>query len=103
VRRRQHQQLRFLQHACIADNDPGSDKPSAPADVSPSVNLTITSITSDESGVSQDAVIVDATTFDLRAERDGSGDGRVYTVNFVDENGDTGACYFSVPHDSAQF
>jgi hypothetical protein len=27
----------------------------------------------------------------------------MYTVNFVDENGDTGACYFSVPHDSAQF
>jgi cysteine-rich repeat protein len=91
----------FCSNSCVADNDPGNDKPSAPASVASSVNLRITSITSDESGVSEDAFIVDDTTFDIRAQRDGSGDGRLYTVNFVDDEGLAGACYFSVPHDQA--
>jgi len=66
--------------------------------------VAITSITSDEAPDAtgdghtiDDTVIVDATTFELRAERDGTSDGRTYQVNFVDANGETGACTFFVP------
>lgn len=72
----------------------------------------ITSISSDEpedargtgdGNTSDDIVITSATTFDLRAEREGTGDGRVYTVNYAvtDASGNrgTGSCTVSVPHD----
>lgn len=45
-----------------------------------------------------DAAILDATHFDLRSERQGGSDGRVYTVYYVDGNGDAGSCQFLVPH-----
>jgi hypothetical protein len=91
--------------------DPGLDKPthlySAPV---PEVRLTITSISSNEPiDVSRggdgnttdfDARIVDDTHFELRAERQGIGKSRIYTVNFVDQSGETGACTFVVPHDN---
>jgi hypothetical protein len=87
---------------CGPIDDDGYEKPGGPAPAAsvPEVTLAITSITSDES-ITDDVVIVNATTFEIRAQRDGGGDGRVYTVNFVDQSGDTGACLFSVPHDQA--
>jgi hypothetical protein len=74
----------------------------APADA------TVTSITADEAievgkggdGHTPDAdvAIVDGVTFDLRSERQGGGDGRVYRVNFADGAGVAGSCDFVVPH-----
>ncbi len=68
--------------------------------------LAITSITSSEPDdgfgdghTVNDTRILDATTFELRAERSGLGNGRTYLVNFVDANGAAGACTFLVPHD----
>ena len=61
----------------------------------------ITDITSDEPGANQLRVTGPA-SFELRAERDGGGDGRVYTVDFEvpDPDGDVAAtCRFEVPHD----
>ncbi|HSS02869.1 MAG TPA: hypothetical protein VLM79_37665 [Kofleriaceae bacterium] len=46
-----------------------------------------------------DIAIIDDVTFDLRSERQGGGDGRVYRVHFVDDAGVEGACEFQVPHD----
>lgn len=45
-----------------------------------------------------DAAILDATHFDLRSERQGGMDGRVYTVYYVDGDGNEGSCQFLVPH-----
>ncbi len=45
-----------------------------------------------------DAAIIDDTHFELRSERQGGMDGRVYTVYYVDGNGDEGSCQFLVPH-----
>lgn len=69
----------------------------------------ITSITADEDievgaggdghTTDFDMAIVDGVTFDLRSERQGGGDGRVYRVHYLDENGDEGSCEFLVPHD----
>jgi len=69
----------------------------------------ITSITADEAvevgaggdghTTDYDVAIIDPVTFDLRSERQGGGDGRVYRVNFVDGAGVTGSCEFLVPHD----
>jgi cysteine-rich repeat protein len=90
---------------CIL-TDPNPDV-AAPTDAA-LTGLTVTSITSNEAADATgdgrtpvDAVIVDATTFELRAERDGSRGGRTYSVDFVDTNGETGACTFIVPHDLA--
>ena len=38
-------------------------------------------------------------TFELRSERQGGGDGRVYRVHYLDEDGNAGSCEFLVPHD----
>lgn len=46
-----------------------------------------------------DAAILDATHFELRSERQGGMDGRVYTVYYVDGDGAEGSCQFLVPHD----
>jgi hypothetical protein len=48
--------------------------------------------------VNYDMSIIDPTHFELRSERQGGGDGRVYTVYFVDSNGTEGSCQFIVPH-----
>lgn len=72
----------------------------------------ITKVTSDEpddaagggdGNTRDDMVITSATTVDLRAERQGDGDGRVYHVHFTvsDASGNTteGSCPVFVPHD----
>jgi len=52
-----------------------------------------------------DIVITGNSSFSLRAERQGGGNGRVYGVNFVvtDGNGNATAatCYFAIPHDQS--
>jgi hypothetical protein len=69
---------------------------------------TIVRVTSDElvkrnGKKSEDMVIVDSKTVQLRADRDGSGNGRVYTIfaNVTDDDGNTTqvACKVQVPHD----
>jgi hypothetical protein len=50
-----------------------------------------------------DAKILDATHFDLRSERQGGGDGRVYTVYYTDSAGNAGSCQFLVPHNRGPF
>jgi cysteine-rich repeat protein len=75
---------------------------------------TITSIYSDEvedangngdGSTLQDIVITGKSTFQLRAERQGKGNGRVYGVNFkvTDSSGaeQTATCKFVVPHDQS--
>jgi hypothetical protein len=75
---------------------------------------TITSIYSDEvedaagrgdGSTLQDIVITGNSTFELRAERQGKGNGRVYGVNFqmTDSSGavQTATCKFVVPHDQS--
>jgi hypothetical protein len=74
--------------------------------------VVITSVSSDEledaSGVGdgntlKDIVIKDSQTVSLRAERDGNGNGRVYTINYkvTDASGNTaiGSSQVWVPHD----
>ena len=70
------------------------------------LDAAITSITSDEAvdaagdgHTDYDISIVDDTTFALRSERSGTGDGRVYHVNYATPAGDLGTCDFVVPHD----
>ncbi len=45
-----------------------------------------------------DAAIIDSTHFELRSERQGGMDGRVYTVYYRDADGNDGSCQFLVPH-----
>ena len=66
-------------------------------------NAAITCVSSDEpqSGAEPDVVFVDATTVKVRADRSGSGDGRVYTVHFevrdMSGNLTRGVCPVGVP------
>jgi hypothetical protein len=71
---------------------------------------TILHVTSDEAAngdgsgnTAVDIVIVDGQTVQLRAERDGTGDGRVYTIfaYFGDDDGNQTpiTCKVQVPHD----
>jgi hypothetical protein len=79
------------------------------SDAAPTPTAKITSITADEAvdvgaggdghTTTADIKIDDATTFELRSERQGGGDGRVYRVNWADAAGVTGSCEFDVPHD----
>jgi len=75
-------------------------------------SMHIVNITSDEpesvtgsGNTCIDMVITGPTSFLLRAERTGGGDGRVYTVSFTvsDDDGNTAAksCSFQVPHDQS--
>ena len=48
--------------------------------------------------VNYDMAILDDYHFDLRSERQGGSDGRVYTVYYVDSNNNEGSCQFLVPH-----
>jgi len=74
----------------------------------------ITQVTSDEpddaagsgdGNTQDDMVITSATTVNLRAERQGSGDGRVYQVHFTvtDASGNSAnaSCQVQVPHDNS--
>jgi hypothetical protein len=75
-------------------------------------DVVITSVSSDEpendpgtgdGNTLNDIIIKDSQTVDLRAERQGNGNGRVYTINFevTDDSGNTGteSCTIWVPHD----
>jgi hypothetical protein len=75
-------------------------------------DIEITSVSSDEPEDAQgkgdgntedDIVIVDSQTVELRAERQGGGNGRVYTINFgvtdASGNTETGSCTVWVLHD----
>lgn len=55
--------------------------------------------TTDDNPTGDVTMGADGTSFELRSERQGGGDGRVYRVNFVDGAGVAGACEFLVPHD----
>lgn len=69
----------------------------------------ITAVTADEaidvgrggdgSTKDYDMKIVDAATVEIRSERQGGGDGRVYRVHFEDAAGVAGSCEIHVPHD----
>lgn len=50
-----------------------------------------------------DAALIDATHFELRSERQGGMDGRVYTVYYVDGDGNEGSCQFLVPHNRGPY
>lgn len=74
------------------------------------VSISITGVTQDEpvNGVADgntapDAFITGSDTVDLRAERAGTGDGRVYTIWYTASDGNGGSCSGSatvgVPHD----
>ena len=73
------------------------------------MTTTIVRVTSDELGThgskGKDMVIVNPHAVQLRAERDGSGDGRVYTIfaDVTDDDGNTTdvACKVQVPHDQS--
>ena len=75
-------------------------------------SIAITSVSSDEpeevtgdgdGNTMADIVIKDSQTVDLRAEREGTGNGRVYTINYevtdISGNTATGFCQVWVPHD----
>jgi hypothetical protein len=77
------------------------------------VAITITSITQDEplngggsGNTCPDVTGVGTATASLRAEREGSGDGRVYHLSFTGDDGRGGRCTGSVtvcvPHDQGQ-
>jgi hypothetical protein len=78
------------------------------------VGITITGITQDEpldapgmgdGNTSPDAVIGSDGSFQVRAERAGTGDGRVYRVSFTGDDGNGGTCAgtvsLGVPHDQS--
>jgi hypothetical protein len=113
-----HKLIRFtladcagVQSGCDGGGDGGGDGGVIllRANAAPPADAHITSITSDEAvevgaggdghTASYDVAIIDPVTFDLRSERQGGGDGRVYRVNYVDSAGVTGSCEFLVPHD----
>src|SRR6185503_10503774 len=48
--------------------------------------------------VHYDAAILDTQHFELRSERQGGMDGRVYTVYYRASDGSEGSCQFLVPH-----
>lgn len=122
-----HKLVRFTLDACAPVTDgctapPPSQPlpPPPPPDGGPIILLSsaqpaagaparITAITADEEvevnaggdghTADYDVAIIDDTTFDLRSERQGGGDGRVYRVHYVDAAGAPGICEFLVPHD----
>ncbi len=68
------------------------------------VDVVITGITNDETG-DADADGIGTSTAQVRAARDGNGDGRVYTITFEASDGvDTseGTVTVSVPHDKGK-
>lgn len=67
------------------------------------VSITIDAITQDEAVDAQPDGEIDGNTANLRAERSGNGDGRVYNISFTADDGLGGTCSGSVdvgvPHD----
>jgi hypothetical protein len=94
---------KFLDVSLVGVTDPDGDE----------VSINIVAITSDEATASEegagdqkhspDASGIDTDTASLRAERSGEGDGRVYVIDFLAEDGKGGECEGSVavnvPHD----
>jgi hypothetical protein len=108
-----HKLIRFTLAACGAVTDDCTPPDDGPINLTggprpAATPASITSITADEPievgaggdghTTDYDVAIIDATTFDLRSERQGGGDGRVYRVNFLDTDGNAGSCEFLVPH-----
>jgi hypothetical protein len=110
-----HKLLRFTLASCAAIQD-CTTPPAAPPDEGEpvvvshaAVPVRITSITSDElvevgaggdgHTTDYDVAIIDDVTFDVRSERQGGGDGRVYRVSYVDSDNNPGSCELLVPHD----
>lgn len=89
-----------LINACTDDGGYGDDEPTV---------WTIAAVTSDEPvdvgaggdghTPDYDVAIVDGTTVELRSERQGRGDGRVYRIELAGDDGETGVCEVHVPHD----
>ena len=89
--------------------DVGDDGVDVQVALAAAVPEVITSITADEDvevgaggdghTTDFDMAIVDDVTFELRSERQGGGDGRVYRVHYLDSDGEEGFCEFLVPHD----
>ncbi len=81
-------------------------------DPDPTVTHQVTSSEPDDAegagdgNTTRDIVEVDDKTFELRAERSGTGDGRTYTITYsaVDDagNGATATCIVVVPHDKGK-
>ncbi len=119
-----HKLVRFTLAACGAVTDgcstPPPSQPQPPPPDGPIILLSgaqpaagvptaITAITADEEvevgaggdghTTEYDVAIIDDVTFDLRSERQGGGNGRVYRVHYVDDAGVAGSCEFLVPHD----
>jgi hypothetical protein len=80
--------------------------------LSPLTQGQITSVTSNEpanalgsGNTCNDIVLVDHDTVNLRAERDGGGQGRVYTIHFTESdlhgNSTPATCIVQVPHDQS--
>lgn len=96
--------------AALPDDCPIEVAPSAQANLA---DAHITAITSDESidvgsggdGSTKDydMRIVDDSTIEVRSERQGGGDGRVYRVSYETADGVAGSCEIHVPHDQGPF
>ena len=70
----------------------------------------VTAVTSDEAdngrgdgNTEADINLLDDFTVELRSERQGGGDGRVYRIEYETDDGETGACEIHVPHDQGPF
>jgi hypothetical protein len=95
--------------AALPDDCPIETAPSAAPGAAPGVAIDahITAITADEavdakgdgSTKDYDMRIVDDATIEVRSERQGGGDGRVYRVHYETGDGVAGSCEIHVPHD----
>lgn len=93
--------------AALPDDCPIESNPSAAPSPGVAFDAHITSITADEavdangdgSTKDYDMRIVDGGTVEVRSERQGGGDGRVYRVHYETTDGVAGSCEIHVPHD----
>jgi hypothetical protein len=94
INKRNHKMVPFTVTAEVADTDGGTPV------------VAITSITSDEGNDPNDYKITGALTGEVRAERDGKGDGRTYTITVTATdaagNSTTGTVEVFVPHDNGK-
>lgn len=96
--------------AALPDDCPIELAPSGGATAA-AIDAHITSITADEavdangdgSTKDYDMRIVDGGTLEVRSERSGGGDGRVYRVHYETTDGVAGSCEIHVPHDQGPF
>jgi hypothetical protein len=93
--------------AAVSDDCPIEVAPSSTS--AAALDAHITSVTADEavdvgaggdgSTKDFDVAIVDDATVQVRSERQGGGDGRVYRVHYETSEGVAGSCEIHVPHD----